>query len=58
MTTREILQQLPQVEHMVILACIHHCTVLPKAERERFVKDYGEKTDRELTKLMGKLLEK
>jgi len=58
MTTREILAQLPQIEQMVIYACLHHCAVLPKEERERFVKDYGEKTDRDLTKLMDKLLDK
>jgi hypothetical protein len=31
---------------------------MPIEERKRFIKDYGQKTDRNLTKLMGKLLEK
>ena len=58
MNIREVLRNLTESEIMVITACIHHCTVLPKEERKRFIKDYGEKTDRELTSLMGKLLVK
>lgn len=58
MNIRETLKNLSDVEIMVITACIHHCAVLPKEERERFVKDYGKKTDENLTKLMAKLLAK
>jgi len=56
MNIRDILKNLSEQEIMVITACIHHCAVLPKEERKRFVKDYGEATDRNLTKLIGKLL--
>lgn len=58
MNIREALKNLSEAEVMVITACIHHCAVMPKEERKRFIKDYGEMTDRNLTKLMGKLLEK
>lgn len=56
MNIRETLKNLSESEIMVITACIHHCAVLPKEERKRFVKDYGTKTDENLTKLMKKLL--
>lgn len=46
------------VEIMVILSCLHFCATLTKENREQFKKEYGEKTDRELTSLMKKLLEK
>lgn len=58
MDIRTTLKNLSEQEIMVITACIHHCAVLPKEERKRFVKQYGEKTDKALTNLMGKLLEK
>ena len=58
MDIRTVLTNLSEEEIMVITSCIHHCAVLPKEERKRFVKDYGERTDRNLTALMGKLLGK
>ena len=58
MDIRTVLQNLTETEIMVITACIHHCAVLPKEERKRFVKDYGERTDKNLTSLMAKLLAK
>jgi hypothetical protein len=58
MNIRETLKNLSETEIMVITACLHHCAVLPKEERKRFVKDYGEMVDRNLTKLIGKLLGK
>jgi hypothetical protein len=53
---RTVLKNLSETEIMVVAACIHHCAVLPKDERKRFIKDYGQKTDRQLTDLMGKIL--
>ena len=58
MDIRTTLKNLSETEIMVITSCIHHCAVLPKDERKRFIKDYGEKTDKNLTSLMGKLLDK
>jgi hypothetical protein len=58
MNIRETLKNLSEIEIMVIVSCLHHCAVMPIEERKRFIKDYGQKTDRNLTKLMGKLLEK
>jgi len=58
MDVRTVLKNLSEQEIMVITACIHHCAVLPKEERKRFIKDYGAKTDQALTGLMQKLLAK
>lgn len=55
MDTKKIIGQLAINEQMVIIACLHHCATLPKEERKRFIADYGEKTDRELTQLIKKL---
>ena len=55
MKTDNLFDKFNNHEKMVILACLHYCATLTKENREQFIKEYGERTDKELTIFMKKI---
>jgi hypothetical protein len=53
-----VLRQLDRIDYNTLIACLHHCAVHSKTDRNDFIKEYGIEVDENITEIMMKLKRK